>query len=323
MASKSKRILGITTLVLGIAAIPILWLQRWNVYDIFRLRGYNPPVQISQLATDTTMVNATRRVFYVNHPDLEDKTTFNGHCTDSEKTIVLGCFAPGRGIYLYNVTEPRLQGILEVTAAHETLHAIYERLDASEKKHVNILILQAYDSVKDQRIRATIEDYRTHGADTTNELHSILGTEVRSLPPELEQYYSHYFTNRLKIVEFSEKYEQEFTLRKQQVVDADLKLQELKQQIDQAQNNLIAQKTTLDNSRERLDALKAAKEFEAYNQNVPGYNSQVTAYNFEVKRIGRLIDQYNTLVAQRNAIAVEEGELIKAIDSRPDAVQGQ
>ena len=36
--------------------------------------------------------------------------------------------------YIYNVNDERLNGLKEVTAAHEMLHAAYERLPESDKK---------------------------------------------------------------------------------------------------------------------------------------------------------------------------------------------
>src|SRR6185295_11567695 len=102
------------------------------------------------------MTPDTRRLFYVYHPVLEDKQAFNSHCTDSEKTIVLGCYISRTGIYLYDVTDSRLNGVEQVTAAHETLHAAYERLSSSERKRVDGLTAQAFAQVTDQRIKDTI-----------------------------------------------------------------------------------------------------------------------------------------------------------------------
>ncbi len=323
MGLKTKRLISLSSVLLVVAAPVVLWTQRWNIYDAVRLHGYQPPAQVVQLATDTAMNDKTRRLFYVYHPELEDKQTFNTNCKSSEKTIVLGCYVTANGIYLYNVTDERLAGVIQVTAAHETLHAAYDRLSPSDKQHVNNLIDQAYAKVTDQRIKDTIEDYRKNGADTNNELHSILGTEVRDLSPELEQYYTRYFTNRLKIVEYSEKYEQAFTERKQKVEEDDKKLASLKQQIDSGEAELDTLEQQLKNDRARLDAQLASKDYAGYNAGVPGFNARVQAYNAKVASIRSLIDQFNVLVAERNAIATEEGELVKAIDSRPDTIQSQ
>ncbi len=318
-----KRKGGLITFIVLLCLLGLLWTQKWNIYDSLRLRNYQPSAQIVQLASDTTMSERGRHLFYVYHPELDQKETFNNNCKGNERTIVLGCYVPGIGIYIYDVTDPRLQGITQVTSAHEMLHAAYGRLSSSDKTKIDDLLNQTYNKLDDQRIKDNIEDYRKNGADVTNELHSILGTEVRNLPPELEQYYTRYFSSRAKIVDYSEKYEQVFTQRKQQVTADDQKLQALKKQIEQDQDALAGQKAAIDSDHSRLEALLAAKQYEAYNQGVPGFNAQVNAYNAQVRHIGQLIDQYNALVAERNAIASEESELIKAIDSRPDTVPSQ
>ncbi len=323
MGPNTKRFGRLAAMGLVVAAPLVIWTQRWNIYDTLRLRGYQPPAQIAQLATDTSLNDGSRRLFYVYHPELEQKQAFNDNCKSAEKTIVLGCYVSGRGIYLYSVTDERLNGVVQVTAAHETLHAAYERLDGREKQRVKGLIDDAYAKLTDQRIKDTIEDYRQNGADITNELHSILGTEVRSLPAELEQYYSRYFTNRLKIVEYSEKYEQAFTERKNRIADADRQLEALKQQINAGEASLGALSQELKNERARLDKLLASKDYAAYNAAVPGFNSRVNAYNAQVGQVRRLIDQFNALVAERNSIAAEENDLYKAIDSRPDTLKTQ
>jgi hypothetical protein len=320
---RSKRLISLALSLLLLSSVGFLWVHKWDVYDTLRLRNYQPSAEIEKLAIDTTMKDRARRLFYVYYPKLEDKATFNSSCSNSERTIVLGCYVSRQGIHLYNVTDPRLEGVIEVTSAHEMLHAAYERLGSSEKGNVNNLLNHAYDNVKDERIRQNIDDYRNNGANVSNELHSILGTEVRNLPQELEQYYARYFQNRLAVVEFSEKYEQAFTQRKEQVAAADKKLQTLQQQIDDVQHTLASQKETLNSSRAHLDSLLSSKQYEAYNNGVPGFNAQVNAYNTQVRYISQLIDQYNALVSQRNAIAVEEGELVKAIDSRPDTIEGE
>jgi len=236
--TRLKRLFSFVSTLLLITLPVVGWTQRQNLYDSWRLHGYQPPAAVAQLATDTTMSDKTRRLFYVQHPALEDKATFSFRCRSGEKTIVLGCYIAGEGIYLSNVTDARLAGVVQVTAAHETLHAAYDRLGRTDKDHVNQLIDQAYAQVTDQRIRNTIEDYRKNGADTVNELHSILGTEVRALPAELEQYYARYFTNRLAVVAYSEAYEQAFTERKQKIIEDDQALAALKQQIDGAEASL-------------------------------------------------------------------------------------
>ncbi len=59
-------------------------------------------------------------------------------------------------------------------------------------------------------------------------MHSIFGTEVQTLPPDLETYYSQYFKNRSSVVGLSARYQAEFTSRKDQVAADDARLKSLK-----------------------------------------------------------------------------------------------
>ena len=308
----------------GLVLLGIGWLKRYDLYDWWRLRNYQPPARIEQLAKETTMTDEGRRLFYVHHPQLNDATTFNQNCTVNEQSIILGCYVANGGIFIFDVDDPRLAGVQEVTAAHEMLHASYDRLSASERQHIDKLTAQVFEQLTDQRIKETLSAYRDRDESIVpNELHSILATEVVELPSELEDYYSRYFHNRQAVVAFSKAYEAAFQERKNKVADYDRQLQSIKREIDSKEATLAELGSEITSERQRLDALLAARRYEEYNAGVPPFNAQVDSYNRLVNQIRSLIDRYNQLVAERNAIALEENELIKAIDSRPDTIPSQ
>lgn len=313
--SRSRKILSWVVLLLLIIALWFGWTQRYRIYDTIRLRNYTPSAAIAQLADDTTMRSDTRRMFYATHPQLRTKGDFT-QCQMGEKTIILGCYTAQRAIYLYDVPDERLAGVEQVTAAHETLHAAYERLSANERRRVNALLDQAFAGVVSERIKANIGAYRQAGADVSNELHSILGTEVRDLPADLETYYARYFAERAAIVAYMEQYEQEFTGRQQQVLEYDKKLDNLKDRINTLDVSLAARSKQINSDFERLQLLKNDQNITAYNLGVPEYNAAVAAYNADVRSEQSLVSQYNAVVEQRNALVVEEGQLLNALDSR-------
>jgi len=109
-------------LVVPLALGGIVFWQRWAIFDTWRLRDYSAPDAVVALADATAMKDSARRLFYVYHPAILDKADFNTYCRDNEHTIVLGCYRTARGIYIYDVADPRLNGIKEVTAAHELFH---------------------------------------------------------------------------------------------------------------------------------------------------------------------------------------------------------
>lgn len=171
MQGRFKRLLPIAVLIVILGGAGVAWLKRWEIHDFLRLRGYNPPARVVQLANDTTMNEGSSRLFYVYHPSLEDKASFSNHCSNAEVTIVLGCYNPRTGIFISDITDPRLEGILQVTSAHEMLHAAYDRLPGSEKERINGLLDQAFAQLDNQRIKETINEYQKQGADISNELH--------------------------------------------------------------------------------------------------------------------------------------------------------
>lgn len=309
----SKSILIVALLISPLIA----WTQRYNIYDWWRLRNYNPPARVVQLADATTMNDYGRKLFYVHRPELEDKKLFNYHCQGGEQTIILGCFISNKGIYLFDVQDPRLQGVHEVTAAHEMLHAAYDRLGAAEKRRVNDMLENFFESLQDERIKATIEAYRSRDPSVVaNELHSILATEVRNLNPELETYYKKYFWDRIRVVSLSEQYEQAFTDLKNRVAMYDAQLVALKQRIEKLESDLETTGNGLTTQRAQLDAFLAANQIERYNAGVADFNRQVRTYNNQVATARNLINEYNKIVAERNAVAYEEQKLVEALDSR-------
>jgi uncharacterized protein YukE len=306
---------GILSLIVILGSIYGIF-HRQEILDYLALRNYVPSERVVQLADQTTMQDSTRRVFYINHPKLDTKTDFRSHCPTSEQSIVLGCYIQRNGIYLLDVNDERLSGVVQVTAAHESLHAEYDRLSSNEQSRVDQMTASAFANLKNDRIKKTVEQYRSKDPSVVpNELHSILATEVRSLPPELEAYYSQYFKDRGQIVNYSEKYEQTFVDLNTQVDKYDNQLKELKATIESNQVEIEGLGKDIEMQKSRLDALINSGKTEQYNAAVPEFNAQVNGYNNLIARTRSLISQYNAIVEKRNAIATTEQELVEAINS--------
>lgn len=308
---------SLLVLAFVIAGGGVVWAERRTVYDWSRLYNYTPPQDIAALANNTTMNDLGRHIYYVQHPEVDAKLAFNSHCRSDEQTIVLGCYIQAQGIYTLKVDDTRLAGVEEVTAAHELLHAAYDRLSSGERQQIDAEITAVYARVTNERIRTTIDAYRKAGADVANELHSILGTEVASLSPTLETHYKKYFTDRQKVVRYSEQYESAFNERKAKVDAYTQTLTSLKKQIEAQEADLVASGKQIDDSRAVMDKQLADHQIDAFNSSVPGFNKQVNAYNGLVAKTKSDIDTYNKTLEDRNALALEEQQLFKAIDSRP------
>lgn len=307
--------------MLALLSFPVLiYFNAQALSDWWQLRGYTPPSAVVTLASQDTMIPSAKHTFYVNHPDIESNASqFRTDCNESEKTIILGCYRSNQdGIFLYNVQDSRLFGIQQVTAAHEMLHAAYDRLSGHDKNYVDGLLWDYYNNgLHDQRIIDTINSYRqTEPNDIVNEMHSIFGTEVASLPAPLEAYYTRYFTNRQAVASYAAGYQAEFTSRENQIKADDARLAQLKSDISSEEQSLQTQLDQINSDRARLDSLRGSSNITEYNSNVGSFNSEVSAYNAGVDRLRSDINTYNQLVTARNAIAVDLNSLSQAIDTR-------
>lgn len=314
-------------LLLVLLAFPfIIYFNAQALTDWWQLHGYTPPASVVQLATDDTMTPQAKHVFYVNHPDLEsDSAQFQNNCRESEQTIVLGCYHSNQdGIFIFDITDQRLAGVEQVTAAHEMLHAAYDRLSKSEKNSVNSMLQNYYQNdLHDQRIIDIINSYKqTEPNDVINEMHSIFGSEIANLPAPLETYFSRYFSNRPAVTTYANNYESEFTSREDSLKASAAKLDILKSQIDSDEINLKAQSDRIDTDRQKLNSYRSSGQISQYNAEVAGFNAEVNSYNALVAKTRGEINDFNQIVEEYNATAKELASLAKSIDSRqPQSAQ--
>jgi hypothetical protein len=286
-----SHILGVLATLIFIMAALLLLINRQYVVDQLSVWQYQPSSAITQLIDRAGMNDTGKFYFYASHPAIENAQTFNSDCNRKEtSTAILGCY-DGRYIYLYNVTDTRLDGVEEVTAAHETLHAIYSRLSDAEKQSVDTLLEAEYNKLKtDKNFASRMAFYaQTEPGERDNELHSIIGTEIASISPQLETYYSKYFSDRSKVVALNDKYSSVFT---QLQTEGD----SLSSQLTQLGNTIQTQTQAYNSAVGTLNA-----DIEAFNQKASSSGGFATQQEFNSER-SVLLSRSNQLDAQRVTI---------------------
>ena len=191
-----------------LALAVFVFTQRQTLIDTYMVWQYKPSPDIAAITERTKLTDKGKFYFYASHPELNDRESFNKACKakGGEQSVVLGCYAMMQ-IHVFDVDNPKLDGIKEVTAAHEMLHAAYDRLSEDERERVDGLVEAQLRTLNDPRILGLVKEYdKTEPGERLNELHSILGTEVASLSPELEKYYTQYFKDRLAVVSLATSY---------------------------------------------------------------------------------------------------------------------
>jgi hypothetical protein len=264
----------------------------------------NPPSPaVVDLAERTGMSDLGRRVFFASLPSIDDAEDFSASCSDIETTmIILGCHVNGK-IHVFNVRDERIAAAKYVTAAHEMLHAAYMRLSATERARVDGMLEDMYRSSGDsEEFSAVMAEYaQVEPGQRDNELHSILGTEYTTLSPELEDYYSRYFSDRRRVADMTIQYKKVFkNLEAGQV--------KLKAQLER-----LAAKIESDSSLFETMAFQLNADIDAFNQRE--FHSSVTFNAARQALIGRQLEiekfkaQINTDIAKYDAWVEEYNNL--------------
>lgn len=309
-----KRHLG-HAMIIVMVIIGIRFTQ--DLEDWSKLLHYQPSPEVARLATTTTMTDTARRLFYVNQPTIENQKLSLNLCKSSEHTIILGCYVPSKGIFLQAVTDPRLQGVVEVTAAHEMLHVVYQRMSLLEQTQIDKQLQSVLKKVQNPRILKLVETYRNQDPrSVSNELHSILGTEVRNLGVELEEHYRKYFTNRSAIIVLSERYERVFATLRDKAKTLNEQLVTLKSELEQLVAQVKQESETVDSERANLQGSISTMPQSDYNFRVSNFNDRVNGYNQLVARLRAETETYNQMVSEHNSIAIEEKSLVESLENK-------
>ena len=316
--------LGIMLVVaLGGAGAWVLTHQQ-RVSDQFVVWQNEPTATIVAYADRSTMTGEGRFLFYASRPSIESTGSFDTHCaSETEDVGILGCYVlSDRKIFLFNVTDDRLDGLEEVVAAHEMLHAAWDRMSDSERATITPLLeAEASARADDPAFVKTVKYYATaEPGERLNELHSIIGTEFADISAELESYYATFFSDRRALVQLHLTSDAVFTERQ-----ADI-------------SNIVDQTSALKSS---IDA-----DYVSYNSGYDSLNADITSFNekadeggyftqreFDQQRqelvtrqadldtlyasIAERVTQYDELVAQLDALNAEVTELNQSINIRP------
>lgn len=290
-----------------------------HVIDTVRAYNFHAPSQITAISERLKLTPRGTDIFYASLPQIDSKTDFNTHCQTQERTTaILGCFYKDR-IYLYDLKNSDLDGMLEVTAAHEMLHAAYQRLTMIERWWLDQRIVAAYDKVKDDvTIKQLMAYYHEAepGAEI-DELHSILGTVIAPLDTELEGYYKRYFQDRAAIVALNEKYNRVFDQIRAQSEALEAKLAAAEPEIAQALEVYDADRVRLEADIANFNARAKSRGFssqEQFNTERAVLLSRVEALNARRDEINAKVAEYNADVTELNKLSVRTSALYQSMN---------
>ncbi|WP_188756050.1 hypothetical protein [Microbacterium album] len=173
--------------------------------DVFTASALEPDV--AAIADSMFLTEEGREIFTAAQPELLDADGIAEVCGPHAG----GCFlSTGNArhldrIYILWPDDPRYRHAVITTAAHELLHAAYERLEPPVRERVDEILAEEVVRIPpgDElhgRIETSVGDKE---GNRPTELFAYLGSEIMpegGFPPELEAVYARYFTDRAALV---------------------------------------------------------------------------------------------------------------------------
>lgn len=308
---------------LFIVAAAWLFLNKQYALDQLAVWSYEPSSNVQSISERIGLTDKGEFTFYATKPAIEAQASFNKECPRQEAgSPILGCYTNDDRIYVYDLTNEQLDGMEEVTAAHEMLHAVWYRTSDADKAKLEKSLHDAYAKVTNEELKKRMDYYeRTEPGEFYNELHSILGTEVASLGEPLESYYAQFF-NRAAVLALHEKYSAVYDALYQRADELYTKMQELSTSIearssayDAAARQLSTDITTFNNkasnggftsqtqfNSERFALVRRSQNLEAerqaINNDIVTYNDYYTEYqdiSKEIEVLNNSIDSFKQL----------------------------
>lgn len=290
-----------------------------RVYDFIVARMFEPSPEVKVIHDGLGLTAQGSDLFYASSPSVEDSDQFNQSCASAERTAaILGCYYK-RTIYIYNVTNAELAQAKDASAAHEMLHAAYERLTVIDKSRVDSMLQAEYAKLKgDAELNKLMDYYRqAEPGALTNELHSIIGTTIATISPDLEAYYRRYFTDRQKIVALNTAYSSVFTKIEDQANALSAKIDAIHPQL---QADLTAYNTDITRLNDDISAFNTKVQAgyfttqAAFSEAQRALTGRVNDMNVRRSDINVRVAEYNEYIAELKRLSVKVTELNNSIN---------
>ncbi len=292
--SRSKFSFGTVLELILLVLLAVGGLNYQYLLDQYALATFKPAPAMAAIEPKLGLTQLARGIFYSSQAQVDSKAAFNADCDPAKGELELGCYFHNR-IYVLQIDNPSLQPEMEVTAAHELLHAAWTRLSTTKRNQIGSELERVYHSLNDSDLNTRMAAYaKSEPGEEANELHSILGTEEITLPADLETYYRQYFTSRSVIAADHAQYVQVFAQRKAELANQLAVIRALK-----------AQLAVLD---AHMAALRASGDISDYNALVPRQNALVNQINSLIDAYQTGVDEYNALSASLDSQSITDTE---------------
>lgn len=318
------RVLAIALLIALAAAGVIAFMNRQLINDQIAANRFDAPKSIVQLTDNLDVTDSGQRIFWASTPTLDASQNFNAQCSQvdhSEEGHILGCYTRGN-IHLFEVTDERLNGIVEVTAAHELMHATFARLGQDERAQLTRKLNRLYqDLIPDNpQLEERMSVYSSLSKTAfANELHSVFATELRELPDWLEEHYATWFQDRSVIIDYFDSYHAVFEELTARANELETEMTALRADVEKRSADYDAAVEQFNSEWENFVARNEAFEFSSnpdeFYRLRDDFYARRDALGEEMRSLNADIERYETMRTELMALSELNRELEQQLDS--------
>lgn len=313
-SNKKNLVLYILVVIIILFGINFI-INKTPLRDKIKSLSFEASPKISKIEQSLGLTDKAKTIFRASYPSLDEKEDFNLHCSSYDPTTaILGCYS-AETIYIYNIESEELSGIIESTAAHELLHAVWDRLSGSEKIKLTEDLEKAYEEKCDE-LCETVEAYSD--SDRNSEIYARIGTQIKNLPQNLEDHYANYFINRSKIVEFYDSYSFTFDEIRTSMDELYSEIEALSKEVEELNSKYDQEIMSYEKSVQEFNACaRTANCFDErtfkFNRNnlISKYNQIQSDYN----NLDAKVNEYNAKISEYNANILHAKNLENIINS--------
>lgn len=314
--SRVSKIVWWVVLLLGLAGVGAMILNRRWVLDWWRGMHYTPTVEMAEIRDELGLTGKGEFLFKALQPTLNEADEFNANChQNASETAVLGCYTDGI-VRVYNIELPELEGIREVTTAHEMLHGVWTRMSNAEQAELTEMLNEVLKA-NPKSIGAELETYEDNMK--LEEVYVRSGTEVAELPDKLEEHFAQYFSDRGKIVDFYNNYIAVFNENTEKAEKLQNEIPGLKKKInaeikayEAAVDELQAEVAEFNACASQAGCFKTQSEFSTRRAELVATQNELKQQNTE---LNEKIANYNAKIDEYNKIVDDSRKLEKEINS--------
>ncbi len=281
--------LGLVAGILLYGFTGYLALNTRRVADQIRVWHFTPPAAVIEQIRRTNMSPEGRFLYLASFPKVESKSAFNDTCSAvTTDTSILGCYLEGsKRIYLFHVTDKRVDGTEEVMGAHEMLRAAWDRMTPAQRAPLLVQLRHVLATNNEPNLDLAKQMSAVHHDDPSDydgELYATVGTEASNIGGVLESSYAQYFVKRSTVTALN-AHANAYLIALRQKVDA------LVAMLNSLNDTINTEVSSFNTAADALDADVSA--FNARAQRPGGFTSQG---QFDAARAA-LVARQNTLEA--------------------------